>query len=422
MALTITATPDPYTFVVRLLVAGGVPAYTVTAQPSGGQAAYVVSSPQTPVTGDATARNMIDGRVPLGAVSTAYTVTDAAGVSASTAAAVTIAATMPVLSDALDPNKLIQLPVVSQRPNHWEARSVYYPVLGRRDPTVAIAPMALRDGELVLSTDGTPVARRAVINLLSSGDPLILRTPCPSAVDDVTLLVTSAAEELLNDSNPVGLSNFRLTYQAVTSDLGPFTGDPSRTYDTVKTAWPSYADLPPAYATYGDLLSGSAYANQGAQLVGAGWDTPSNVAAWNTFWTSGTYTFTCPAGVGLVSNTGAGVLLFVAVHQPTIWNMATAAGKRYRLSFRARVASGALGAGARVHMLTNTMPATADYFVAGQVTAASALLTLTAGWQTLTFDATVPAGDDVASFFFRVENQPAGSTVEISTPSVRELT
>ena len=417
MALSITATPDPGAMVVRLYVAGGVPPYTVAAQPSGGQPAYVVRSPQTPVTGDATARNMLDGQAPLGqAVS--YAVTDSAGSAAVTAAAVTLVSTLPVLSDALDPTRYITCTVVSQKPNHWAPRSVFYDVLGRRDPTVAIGPLRLRDGELVLATaDNT--ARRALLNLLASGNPLLLRTPSPTTVDDVTLLVTDLNETLLIDGDHAGWSLWGLTYQGVTADLGPFAGDPSRTYATVVAGWPTYGDLPPAYADYAALLTGNAYSNLGSQLVTAGWDTPANVALWSLT-LSTRVTLASVGGVGVVTAAG-GVGLLACTLPGAIQNVTTVPGKRYRVTFKARVSAGALGAIARVHVLSNTQPAVAGYFQPGLVTAASPVVTLSAAWQTISYDGTLPAGDDIVSMVFRVESIPDGGKCEIQTPSVREI-
>ena len=425
MALTITPTPDPYSYVVRLYVAGGTPPYTVTAQPSGGRPAYTVRSPQTPVTGDATARNMVDGQAPLGLdVSTVYRVTDSAGVTGADSTAASVPASNPVLSDALDPNKFLALVVVSQKPNRWAPRSVWFDVLGRRDPTVAIGPMRLRDGQLVLRLPAS-VNRRQMIDLLTPGDPMLLRTPCPSTVDDVTFLVTDLNEALVTD-DPAGPTLFELTYQGVTGDLGPFTGDPSRTYATVLAAWSSYDQLPPAYATYGDLTSGTAYSGQGPQLLPNGWGTTTDYNTWSYGWSSGA-PGSSVGGVGQIVSSGTSGSRWIAMRPSgsDLYNYVTVPGKRYRVSFQARQASGVTGAQAWVDIITNTAPALADYFQPGavQLGQVASTVNLDGQWRTVSYDVTIPAGDDRMSVSFNVRNMPAGAaTYEVRNPSVRELT
>lgn len=423
MALTITTTADPYSYVMRLYVAGGTPPYTVSAQPSGGRPAYTVRSPQTTVSGDATARNLVDGQIPLGTVATIYRVTDAAGATVDSAA-VSIPAALPVLSDALDPGRFVTLTVVSQKPNHWAPRTVWFDVLGRRDPTVAIGPMRLRDGTLVLRY-GADVTRRQVIDLLTPGDPMLLRTPCPNAVDDVTFVVTDLAESLALEDAPAGPTVFTLTYQGVTGDLGPFTGDPSRTYATVAGESTQYAELPLKFVDYASLAAGLAFTNQGPQLIPHGWATGADYAAgWNYGWSSGA-PGSSSGGVGLIVSSGTLGSRWIAIYQPDVYNYVTTAGKKYRITFQARQATGAAGATAYVEAITNTAPASADYFQPGAIQAGSGVsaVTLDGQWRTCTYDVTIPAGDDRLTVSFNVRNMPAGAaTYEVRNPSVRELT
>lgn len=249
MALTATATPDPVDgFYVVLSASGGTAPITWVAYPNGADS-YTVPRSST----DATGRRTVDGTAPFGREVT-YQARDAVG------ATVDVQVTLDdppsaVLSDAVDPNLSLMVTVVDQLPNAWAARSVWFDVLDRRDPFVAVAPLRFRDGTITLRVDSSD-DRRALLDLLTPGTPLVLRSPCHDNVDDVVLLPTQVGEEL-TDAGSKGMPRlWSITYQAVTRDLGPYLPDPTWTWQDVP-ADPrngTWTQVVASYATWDDLL------------------------------------------------------------------------------------------------------------------------------------------------------------------------
>jgi hypothetical protein len=248
--LTATATPDDVlaTYMV-LRASGGTAPYSWTAFPNGGTP-YTVPRTVADPTGAAT----VDGLAPLGREVT-YQVRDSAG------ASLDVTTSLPeppsaVLSDALDPARVLFVTVVDQLPNEWAARSVWFDVLDRRDPFVAVAPMRFRNGTIVLRTV-TADDRRDLFDLLTTGRPLVLRSPCAAAVDDLTILVNQVTEELASDSMKAGPRSWSLTYQAVSNELGPYLPDPDWDWSAVvadprNTSWSQVAV---SFASWDDLVT-----------------------------------------------------------------------------------------------------------------------------------------------------------------------
>jgi hypothetical protein len=259
--LAITPTVDATTRAVRLTITGGTPDYVVTAEPGGGRAPYTVRSTFAGMPGDGSARIAVDGGVPLN-VPTTYRATDRDGRQA-WSSSVLVPSSSSVLSDALDPSRVLDVAVVSQPPNSYAARSVWWDVLGGVAPFASLAPMRLRAGDLVLYT-ATPATRYALRTLLLTGNPLVLRTACPDAVDDVTMLVSEGVESLALDDAPAGGRLWTLTYQALSAEqLGPYVLDPARTYAQLPLEHDTYAATLAAFATYAALRTGTAPARAG---------------------------------------------------------------------------------------------------------------------------------------------------------------
>jgi hypothetical protein len=248
MALTATAVPDPGDgFYVVLTATGGTAPITWLAYPNGGDS-YTVPRASS----DPTGRTTVDGTAPFGREVT-YQARDAAGDSVDVQ--VTLAdPPSAVLSDAVDPNRALMVTVVDQLPNSWAARSVWFDVLDRRDPFVAVAPLRYRDGTLVLRVT-TQDDRRSLLGLLTPGTPLVLRSPCHANVDDVVLLPTQVDESL---TGPKGLPReWSITYQAVTRDVGPYLPDPTWSWDDL-VADPrngSWSQVQASYATWDDVVA-----------------------------------------------------------------------------------------------------------------------------------------------------------------------
>lgn len=251
MAPQATLTPLTDQGVVLITVTGATAPVSATATPAGGtRAPYTVRGPwyESP----AGVWNTRDGDLPLN-TDVQYDVRDGSGATV-TAGVTRIASNDPILSSALDNQYALPVTVVSQKPNTWEGRTRWWDVLGRRDPFVSQAPLRLRGGDLLLSTD--PAGRRPVLDLLSSGAPLLLRSTRPDAVDDVFMAVETVREELHNADAPVGHSVFALTYQAVSQELGPFIAAGDRTYTTVKGEAPTYDALRYMFLDYVHMRTG----------------------------------------------------------------------------------------------------------------------------------------------------------------------
>lgn len=248
MPLTVTPTVDSTNKVVSVLVSGGTPPYSLIASPVGA-ADYQVRGTWS---GAGSSLTLVDGDVRLN-VATQYSATDAAAGSAS-ASPVTVTSTTDVLSDALDYTLNQAVAVVSQPPNEWEARSRFWDVLGREDPAVSAAPMRLRSGDLVLRVETAD--RAAMESLLLAGNPLLLRSVYPDAVDDVVLLVTRLRDALVLADVPDGARLFTLTYQAVSRKLGAYIPDSTRTYTTLLADASDYTNVLVRFATYDDVRTG----------------------------------------------------------------------------------------------------------------------------------------------------------------------
>lgn len=246
MAVTANAGVSPYGPHVELSASGGTGPFTWRAFPTGGTD-YAVPAVVT----DPTGRTTWDGYAPLGR-DVLYRVTDSLG------AVGEAQVTVPdpgggVLSDATDPNRWIAVPVMDQLPNEWEGRSVWFDVLDRRDPFVAVAPLRLRNGELVVRVVGND-QRTRLMDLLAVGTPILVRSSCSAALDDVVMLPITVRESLIVETDKDGPREVRIQYQAVTRDLGPYMPDPSWTWDDVAAdpRLPSWDAFVATFATWDD--------------------------------------------------------------------------------------------------------------------------------------------------------------------------
>lgn len=255
MAFLATATVDPGAAgTVRLDVSGGTPPYRAEASPGGDRPDYRVRDSWADMPGVPSGRIGVDGAAPLN-VPVQYVVTDATGAQVTTSA-VTVTSSVSILSDATDPGAFLPVRVVSQKPNSWQARSVWWDILGSPAPFASVAPMRYRSGPLALRIE-TVTERAALLTLLRPGNPLMFRGACPPTVDDLTILVETAEESLILDNRPEGPYLWTLDYQAITVDLGPYDVDSARSYDTVKAAVSAYDTLYATYATYDAVRTGT---------------------------------------------------------------------------------------------------------------------------------------------------------------------
>jgi hypothetical protein len=409
--IVVTASPDPGIGAVRLTVTGGVLPYVVTASPSGDRPDYAVRSTQAPIAGDPTGVAMIDGQIPLN-TQTVYQATDATGAQASSAV-VAIASTTAILSDGTDPQLAVPVTVVSQPPSEWVARSVWWDVLGVRAPFASYAPMRFRHGDLVLRVE-TRVHRYELLALVTTGNPMLLRSATPEAVDDTLMIIERMSDPLAVDDIRAGARHFALTYQAITGDLGPYSTDASRMWLTVLDEAATWADLEARYATWAAVLAGDGEAGLGPELITDGSFSAGNLNAWHyAIWSTATWSL-----VGGVAHAEASAAAqYAHMDNNAAHNLATGSGRRYRITFRAR-AVGGVGV-LMFEVLTNTAPQQAEYFAAGTATAQTPIV---AGptWETYVVEVSIPAGDDRVSFYLAASSMADGSFIEWDDVSVRE--
>jgi hypothetical protein len=114
--------------------------------------------------------------------------------------------------------------------------------------------MRLRSGDLVLRVEQAD--RATVEALLLLGDPLLLRSVHPEAVDDVVMLPTRVRDALVLEDKPNGARWFTISYQAVSRNLGTFIPDSDRTYTNLLADAADYTDVLVRFATYDDVRTG----------------------------------------------------------------------------------------------------------------------------------------------------------------------
>jgi hypothetical protein len=242
MALTITTTPVPSMWAVRLTATGNtgtVSWYRDTATTSD---IYL---------GDGL--SLLDRTVPLDEPVTYYATDD---LTLKTAAPLTMASGgLPVLSSTMN-STAYAVTVVSYRPYQGQGVSVWHPVIGRSDPLVSIFPALYPAGDLVIRCQHN-TERTNLILMLQPGDPLLLRSTCHDRLDTLTFLMTSWEDPYVSSDAQGGPSYLRIHYQRVTDVAPAWQPPPDRTYQSVLTAHATYQAVLDAYPTYQALLDGA---------------------------------------------------------------------------------------------------------------------------------------------------------------------
>lgn len=165
---------------------------------------------------------------------------------------VLVSSSQPILYNPVTGEHLA-LTVVSQPPTTWVGRSTWYPILDRIDPVSVTGKPLYGRGDLVVHLPGRG-ARAKLQRLLFDGSPLVLRTPCPYAVDDMVFVVEQWSDELVSAAAPSGPRLVSITYQAVAEAVATLglhashwtywhVAESRATYDTVKGEFASYAAL-----------------------------------------------------------------------------------------------------------------------------------------------------------------------------------
>jgi hypothetical protein len=188
---------------------------------------------------------LVDRWVPLGVPVTWYWKN---GTDIQQTAPKTVQADGPVLSSALSSGAM-RVVVVSQPPLRWEARSVAHDILYRADPVVTVAPARYHAATLRLHLPDR-AARDSLRALLARGEPLVLRSTCRDAVDDVTFLPTGWTEELVSQSKKSGPRWVDIEYQAVMDNPSGYAPLPSWSWAGLEAAYATWDDVEAAYATW----------------------------------------------------------------------------------------------------------------------------------------------------------------------------
>ena len=132
---------------------------------------------------------------------------------------------------------------------------MWHPVLDRTDgPVVSIFDAEWREGNMTLALEDR-TQRHDLIDLLMAGDPLILRSPCPERVDDLTVLPLEWSDPYITDGQWGSGQRLQIRYQSVTAEPPAYVPQPEWTYDDVLTAHATYTEVLSTYATYTDLLA-----------------------------------------------------------------------------------------------------------------------------------------------------------------------
>lgn len=167
---------------------------------------------------------------------------------------ITVASEHPVLSSTLYAGSL-PVVVADQAPLTWQARSVVHDIIDRADPLVSVAPMAYPTGTLRLYAADSR-RRLNLLSLLRAGDPLILRAPCPDAVDDMTMHVESVTDPLLSESQKAGPRWIEVEFVAVSSAPTEWASPPAWTWGDMEDTYTSWAEVEAAFDTWAAAEAG----------------------------------------------------------------------------------------------------------------------------------------------------------------------
>lgn len=108
--------------------------------------------------------------------------------------------------------------VASQTDSEWTSNSTVLDILGKDAPLVIVGGGIYRQGVLRLRLVGQ-AERAEVLKLLATGEPLMLRTGCREAVDDVFMAPLSWSEEPASPGRPAGPRYLDIRYKAVRDDV-----------------------------------------------------------------------------------------------------------------------------------------------------------------------------------------------------------
>lgn len=168
---------------------------------------------------------------------------------------VTIAADSPVLSSTTS-QIAKRVTVVDYRPVEMLGRSVWHPVLGRRDPFVTIHPTLYPSGTLRLWAT-TNNDRVAVKEMLDGGEPLLLRSTCPDRVDTFTFIVLRASDPFAGEGRKGGPAYLEIEFQMVSEVQGIAPPAPDRTWQTVVDDHATWQEVLDTYPTWRAVLDGA---------------------------------------------------------------------------------------------------------------------------------------------------------------------
>lgn len=240
MALTITATPVPELWAIRLDATG----QTGTVSWFRDEGARSI-----PV---ATGATVYDYEAPLN-TPLVYTATD--DLDAAEADPAQVDSDAPILSRTTEP-VATRCQVVSYRPLLWEGRSSWHRVLGASLPYVSVAETTSPSGTVRFRTTDAE-GRLRLIEILTAGDPLLLRTTDAARLDTLRFVVTEVSDPFPTDTMRQGATHFEVGFQTVAPVRRQYVAA-GWNYDALQAAHATYDDVQAAYPSYTAVLAGPA--------------------------------------------------------------------------------------------------------------------------------------------------------------------
>lgn len=145
--------------------------------------------------------------------------------------------------------------VMDARPLSWDGGSVWHNVLGTPAGVVSVIAAPYPTGRLRLYLP-TYAARVNLLSLLAGNEPLALRSPCPTAVDDLVILPTRWQDPPVNVDNKGGPAFLEIDYQSLSIVPADYAQPVVWTWGDLEDTYESWGDVEDAYASWAALEAG----------------------------------------------------------------------------------------------------------------------------------------------------------------------
>lgn len=236
--MDITATVDASSFAVRLAATGSTGTVSWVRRYQGTDTAIGTGTSQL---------DLPPLNVPVEYAATDDLETDVVG-------PVTVTADGPILSTE---GGLLAVPVtvLSYRPVDYINPSRVWPILGRGDPVVTVHPTLYPSGVLRLYAERYD-DMAAMLALLPTGRPLLLRSTCEERVPTFTFNYQRATAGYMNDRAVDVPAYIDYEFQQVEVSPGIAGPPPTRTWQTVLDGHATWQTVLDGHATWLEVLEG----------------------------------------------------------------------------------------------------------------------------------------------------------------------